>query len=259
MRKAMREAKVVTSWLNPSEAHEDAMSSFVRAILARDNTAFRQDFFEFHARVAQYGLYNSLSQLAVKIGGPGIPDFYQGTEVWDFSLVDPDNRRPVDYARRRALLDEVRAATESREARRALLERLMALPRDDRLKLYATITLLQFRKRHERLMEEGAYEPLLAEGARRDHVFGFARMLDDRMVLVVVPRLVAGLQPDADVPPLGARVWDDTRLLLPAGAPCCFTQVLTGERISTTGEQHSMRLADILETFPIAFLESSSA
>ena len=110
MHKAMREAKVFTSWLNPSEPHEQAMTGFVEAVLAPDNTAFRQDFVEFERRVAQYGIYNSLAQLAVKVAAPGVPDFYQGTELWDFSLVDPDNRRPVDYDRRRVLLEEIDAA-----------------------------------------------------------------------------------------------------------------------------------------------------
>ena len=96
MLKAVKEAKVYTSWLNPSERHEAAMTRFVEAVLAPSNRAFLDDFIEFDRRIAQLGLYNSLSQLLVKLTAPGVPDFYQGTELWDFSLVDPDNRRPVD-------------------------------------------------------------------------------------------------------------------------------------------------------------------
>jgi (1->4)-alpha-D-glucan 1-alpha-D-glucosylmutase len=135
MQKAMREAKVYTSWLNPIERHESAMTRFVEAVLAPSNRAFRDDFIEFWRRIAQLGLYNSLSQLLVKLTAPGVPDFYQGTELWDFSLVDPDNRRPVDYERRRQLLAEVDAAIERGE-RDGLLEALMSSRTDDRLKLY---------------------------------------------------------------------------------------------------------------------------
>src|SRR5262245_10233594 len=99
MRKAMREEKVVTHWVNPSEPHEEAMASFVRVILAPDNEPFRQDFLDLQRRIARYGLYNSLAQTTIKIAAPGVPDFYQGTELWNFALVDPDNRRPVDYER----------------------------------------------------------------------------------------------------------------------------------------------------------------
>src|SRR5258705_1472270 len=96
MLKTMREAKVFTSWLNPSELHEHAMARFVELVLSPGNVAFRRDFLQLASRVARCGVYNSLAQLAIKIGAPGVPDFYQGTELWNFSLVDPDNRRPVD-------------------------------------------------------------------------------------------------------------------------------------------------------------------
>src|SRR5204863_4241681 len=107
MLKTVREAKVFTSWLNPSELHEHAMARFVEMVLSPNNITFRRDFLGLAQRVARYGIYNSLAQLAIKIGAPGVPDFYQGTELWDFSLVDPDNRRPVDYPKRRELLAEL--------------------------------------------------------------------------------------------------------------------------------------------------------
>src|SRR5688572_28327541 len=135
MLKAMREAKVFTSWLNPSEPHERAMERFVESVLAPSNTAFRQDFLEFQRLIARCGIYNSLAQLAIKIAAPGIPDFYQGTELWDFSLVDPDNRRPVDYALRRQLLarlDEMRRELEAP----VLAATLLGTPDDPLLKLF---------------------------------------------------------------------------------------------------------------------------
>jgi len=142
MHKAMREAKVFTSWLNPSERHERAMARFIDTALAPDHRAFRDELLPFCRRVARYGIYNSLAQLALKIGAPGVPDFYQGTETWTFTLVDPDNRRPVDYARRRALLEALDAALAA-EGAGTLVDRLMADPADDGLKLYVTSALLR--------------------------------------------------------------------------------------------------------------------
>ena len=254
MHKAMREAKVVTSWINPSEPHEEAMTRFIESVLAAQNTAFREDFLEFHGRISHYGIYNSLSQLAVKIGAPGIPDFYQGTELWDFSLVDPDNRRPVDYARRAALLDELRVSTTGEHGRRQTFERLMATPHDDRLKLLVTTGLLHARRAQAEVFDSGAYEPLALDGQRREHAFGFARRHGGRETLVIVPRLVAGLLPEASVPPLGERVWGDTRVTLPPGHAGCYRHALTGECVHA--EDGALRLAGIFAHAPVAFLDN---
>jgi (1->4)-alpha-D-glucan 1-alpha-D-glucosylmutase len=257
MHKAMREAKVFTSWLNPSARHEQAMAKFIQMTLAPDNTAFRDDFLEFERRVAQYGIYNSLAQLAIKVGAPGIPDFYQGTEVWDFSLVDPDNRRPVDYERRRAMLCELREMNDP--ARRAdLATRLMARPPDDRLKLYATTALLQFRRDEYELFQRGDYGPLAVDGGKRDHLFAFARTYENQQVVIAVPRLLAELVPDANVAPLGERVWGDTAISLPGSAGPAYRQIFSGRclKVQRDGERISLRAADVFEDFPIAFLHA---
>jgi (1->4)-alpha-D-glucan 1-alpha-D-glucosylmutase len=255
MHKAMREAKVFTSWVNPSEPHEQAMREFVEAVLAPDNTAFRDDFLQFQRRVAGYGVYNSLAQLAVKIGAPGVPDFYQGTELWDFSLVDPDNRRPVDYNQRRSLLAELDAA--SRADRKVLARRLMERPGDDRVKLYTTTTMLRFRRDHRTLFEAGSYAPLSFEGSRRDHLFGFVRRHEDERAIVIVPRLVAALVPDADRPPLGADVWSDTRVLIPEhGVARQYRNVLSDScvRVHQEGDRAFLRASEVFEHFPVATL-----
>jgi (1->4)-alpha-D-glucan 1-alpha-D-glucosylmutase len=269
MQKAMREAKVVTNWLNPSHAHERAMTRFVEFVLAPENMAFRESFVPFQERIARYGLYNSLAQVALKIGAPGVPDFYQGTELWDFSLVDPDNRRPVDYERCRSLLEELDIAL--REAgRAALAERLMTEPHDDRLKLFVTSALLRFRRTHLTLFQRGGYHPLAVEGLCRDHVFAFSRTAGRESVVVVVPRLIATLLPDADASPTGERVWGDTRIALPPDAPASYRHVLTDEcvRACTTRSPEStadlsgraphgarvLRLADAFSHVPVAFL-----
>ena len=258
MHKAMREAKVYTSWINPSERHEAAMTKFVDAVLAPDNRAFREDFLELHRLVAQYGIYNSLAQLAIKIGAPGVPDFYQGTEFWDFSLVDPDNRRPVDYARRRTLLIRIDEAC-SRDGRLAVATQLLDA-RDDRLKLFATSSLLRLRRADREVFERGSYEPLTAEGSAREHVFAFARALADRHLLIIAPRLVATLTPDVEVLPLGERIWGDTALPLPErlSAPEAYFHVLTHESVPVhRNGRAAVRAADAFAHFPIAILASA--
>jgi (1->4)-alpha-D-glucan 1-alpha-D-glucosylmutase len=257
MLKAMREAKEYTSWINPSEPHERAMAKFVAFVLAPDHAAFRADFVRFADRVARYGIYNSLAQTAVKIGAPGVPDFYQGTELWDFSLVDPDNRRPVDYAVRRSLLAHIEA--QLRETGPASVARdLLSRPCDPRLKLYSTIMLLRYRRDHRDLFERGGYAPLTSEGLRRDHLFGFARAHGEQRLLVVVPRLVATLCPDPQ-PPLGERTWGDTWLRLDTPAPPAFRDVLTGRYLTPAADGRGplLRAADLFTDFPIAVLEAT--
>jgi (1->4)-alpha-D-glucan 1-alpha-D-glucosylmutase len=254
MHKAMREAKVYTSWINPSERHEEAMTQFVEAVLAADNRGFRQDFLRLHRLVARSGIYNSLSQLAVKIGAPGVPDFYQGTELWNFSLVDPDNRRPVDYERRRMLLADLDAACAA-EGRESVAARLMT-GEDDRIKLFATTTMLRFRQEHRQIFEAGAYQPIDARGQGANHLFVFARTTDAGHVIVAVPRLVASLAPEPDVPPLGERVWGDTAIEL-TGLPEArgYHDALTDRCISVdTNGPPSLRAADVFARFPVAML-----
>jgi (1->4)-alpha-D-glucan 1-alpha-D-glucosylmutase len=271
MLKAMREAKQFTSWLNPSQPHEDAMTRFLEFTLAPENTSFRDAFVPFQERIARYGLYNSLAHVALKIGAPGVPDFYQGTELWDFSLVDPDNRRPVDFVRRRTLLEELDAAIQEQGATE-LAARLAIDPRDDRTKLFATSMLLRFRRAHLTLFQSGMYHPLAVEGIGRDHLFAFARTDGRQLVVVVVPRLIASLLPDAEVAPIGERVWGDTRVELPFNGPASYRHVLTeqcvracpdkpadlasGNRSRRFGQdRRALRAADIFSHFPVAFLE----
>jgi (1->4)-alpha-D-glucan 1-alpha-D-glucosylmutase len=258
MQKAMREAKVHTSWINPSEEHEACMTRFVKAVLAPSNRLFRQAFLPFQQLVATLGLYNSLAQLAVKVAAPGVPDFYQGTELWDFSLVDPDNRRAVDYGRRRLLLaglDELMA----QQDRTAVAVSLMEHPADDRCKLFATTMLLRLRRHRHSLFEAGSYQPLQAEGAARHHVFAFLRRHEDRHVIVVVPRLIATLTPDGAAP-LGDAVWGDTRLVVPEAA-AAYTNLLTGTAVTVQrqAEGDTIRLADVLDRFSIGYLEPTGS
>jgi (1->4)-alpha-D-glucan 1-alpha-D-glucosylmutase len=252
MLKAMREAKVFTSWLNPSQAHEQAMTRFVTMVLSPSNDAFREDFLQLHADVARYGIYNSLAQMAIKTCAPGVPDFYQGTELWDFTLVDPDNRRAVDYERRRQLLSELDDEC-SRDGRADVAARLLE-SRTDRLKLFATAMLLRARQDACDIFTNGDYNPVEVQGSQRDHVFAFTRSAGDRRALVAVPRLVATITPHADVPPIGERAWGDTQLIPVRTNRAGRLRNAMTDRCVPVQENGAIRLADVFDRFPIAVL-----
>jgi len=256
MLKAMREAKEFTSWINPSPEHEEAMRRFVEGVLAPGNTAFLEDFVEFHRRIAQLGIYNSIAQVALKITAPGIPDFYQGTELWEFSLVDPDNRRPVDYAHRRALLADLDGHVQA-DGQAAVAAMLMSNPADSRLKLFTVVTLLRYRRANRELFDSGAYTPVSADGSRQAHVFAFSRGYAGRQTIVAVPRLLAGLLPDTESTPLGERVWGDTALRLPAVSADRYHNVVTDRcvPVARDADGATIRAAHLFDTFPIAVLE----
>jgi len=246
--KALREAKVHTSWLNPDEEYEHEVGEFVRAILdpARAKP-FLQAFAPFQARVAQLGIYNSLSQLVIKITAPGVPDFYQGTEFWDLNVVDPDNRRRVDYEARRRVLAGLHPCS-GRAASPEALADLVEQRADGRVKMYAMNRALSARAALRDAFEVGDYTPLEASGARRESLFAFAR---GGRAITCVPRLVAALTPDA-APPLGAAVWFDTRVELPEPLRRRrYRDVFTGATIDT-GE--TLAAAALFDRFPVALL-----
>jgi (1->4)-alpha-D-glucan 1-alpha-D-glucosylmutase len=258
MEKALKEAKLHTSWINPNEAYDQAVKQFVRAILSPDgDNRFLADFRRFQGRIAQAGMWNSLSQTLLKITSPGVPDFYQGTELWDFSLVDPDNRRPVDFRTRVTMLDELQQR-ESKDLT-SLVRELVARRTDGRIKLYITYKALNFRRGHRDLFEQGAYQPLTVSGAKEDHVLAFARHLGNCWALVAVPRLVVNLSPSAK-PPLGKRIWKETVLHLPEGAPNGWQNVFTGEALTVPDNNTTERglLAhEVFRRLPVALLVSS--
>ena len=258
MLKAMREAKVHTSWINPNSLHEDAVMYFIDSILKifRHNT-FLYDFESFQRLTAACGIFNALSQTLLKITSPGIPDFYQGNELWDFSLVDPDNRRPVDFRLRKDLLDELLC----KEATAGALEtarEVVANRNDGRIKLYLTCKALGFRRENRVLFETGSYLPLTVEGLCQEHVCAFERSVNDSSVLVIVPRFCSRLIRDSSGLPLGEEVWRDTRIiLLFDSAASCYRNVFTGEilRLNQENGRLSLALQDILSDFPVALLE----
>ncbi|MFO0698221.1 MAG: malto-oligosyltrehalose synthase [Nitrospira sp.] len=260
MNKALREGKVHTSWANPDQAYEGAMRKFVNAILNRTApNSFLGEFLPFQQRIAQWGMWNALSQVLVKATAPGIPDFYQGSELWDFSVVDPDNRQPVDYEMRVSLLNELEhRLTECGEDLRPLVRTVLAERIDGRIKLYTTMRALHFRRENGVLFQKGQYIPLQGHGTRHEHLCAFARLHMEQAVVTVVPRLVVALTGDALRPPLASDVWEDTWVTVPSWrSDSSYRNLFTGEKLSsqTVGEHQMLPVAQVLRDFPVALLE----
>ncbi|HEX7053501.1 MAG TPA: malto-oligosyltrehalose synthase [Burkholderiales bacterium] len=234
MLKAVREAKQRTSWINPDAEYEAALERFVGESLR--HSLFLRELNESVPRLARIGMLVSLAQALVKVASPGVPDYYQGTELWDFSLVDPDNRRPVDYDLRRQLLD-----------REASPEELVENLSDGRAKLHVIRKGLEIRKAHPGLFYGGAYAPLYADGGREQNVLAFALRSGGRTLVAVAPRLFARLMQPNDLAPVGPRVWGEARLPLP---PIALEDTLTGRRF----RGGPTPLAELLAEFPVALL-----
>ncbi|MEW6637921.1 MAG: malto-oligosyltrehalose synthase, partial [Actinomycetota bacterium] len=253
MEKAIREARVHTSWINVNEEYESAVADFVDALLTpAGNDLFLQEFVPFQRRIARLGALNSLSQTLIKLTAPGVPDIYQGNELWDLSLVDPDNRRPVDYGLRRKLLAELQGMDPART--RSLLDD--GVWQSGRPKLYLIHRALRLRRERPELFERGEYVPLEVEGGRSGNLVAFARVLDGGAAVTVAPRLYASLAGDGGplLPPPG--VWGDTRVRLPEALPERLRDVLTGETVEARGDEGGrfLPVADLLRGFPVALL-----
>ncbi|MGE0703292.1 MAG: malto-oligosyltrehalose synthase [Vicinamibacterales bacterium] len=254
MQKTVREAKVNTSWIHEAPEYGRAVSIFVgRTLSGRTAPRFLASFVPFARRVARAGMVNSLSQLVLKIASPGVPDFYQGSEFWDLNLVDPDNRRPVDFALRRTALSELMPLLRRLEAGDGAIDEVRALLESwesGRIKLLTTARGLRFRHEHQALLLDGAYEALAAEGAASQHVVSFARRSGSEILIAIVPRLVVGLPPEG---------WNSTSLLVPGDALGAleFTHLLTGEAIRLDAGR--LPLTKVFETLPVALLYARAA
>lgn len=238
-RKAVNEAKRHTSILQSNDAYLDACDRFVNGITHPESAQdFLAAFLPCAQRIARLGMVNSLTQLVLKCTSPGVPDFYQGDEIWNYSLVDPDNRREIDYGRREKLLSG---------AERSSAAELLENWRDGGIKLRVMQALAHLRARQPRLFSQGAYSPVAAKGGFGGHVIAFTRTHGSASVLVAAPRLVAKL----GSPPLGL-VWDDTQLA-PAGDPTAWRDLFTG-RTYPAGENLMVRA--LFSELPLAVLQS---
>jgi len=247
--KAIREAKVHTTWLRPNAIYEEACMNFVKAILERSTeNQFLQKFLPFQQRIAGYGVCNSLSQTLLKMTSPGVPDFYQGTELWDLSLVDPDNRRPVDFAQRQTYLDEMK--TKLQNDILSLIPELFSTQEDGRIKLFLIVQALKARTQYHQVFQQGNYLPLEVTGPFKDHVIAFARQAGDTTLITIVPRFLTGLiQPGTY--PLGQEIWQETCLRLPSELPATWTDTITQQPVN--GDR-SLPIGSVLQHFPVALL-----
>ena len=255
MLKAVREAKENTSWAYPNHEYEAALSGFIKSML--NGSEFLKSFNAVQKKSAFFGGLNSLSQTLLKLTVPGVPDLYQGNEFWEFNLVDPDNRRPVDYSARRKVLSEF----ESEKCLAQCAEKLTGNITDGRVKLYVIWQALAFRKLHPELFLLGDYLPLQITGRHAAHAIAFARIIPDKAAVVVVPRLVAKLVGNELSLPTGEQFWGGTAIHLPAAVGGSFCNVFTRKRVlvDREGNQFTLKLSSVLESFPVALLTSEQS
>lgn len=243
MLKAAREAKLHTSWTAPDEEYEQGLTRFVAGVLHSANRDFLSEFLQAKADIDLAGALNGLSQTLIKLTGPGVPDIYQGAELWDFSLVDPDNRAAVDFERREQLLDE-----ETALSTKAVLDRWKTgLP-----KLRLIRRVLAARRRFPELFTLGEYRPAAVSGADSDHVIAFFRRREDGAALVVAPIRAKSLLRGSTLPLVPPEVFGDTQIELPPELQSSrWTEILTGEDYAGA---ESLRLSELLREFPVALL-----
>jgi (1->4)-alpha-D-glucan 1-alpha-D-glucosylmutase len=247
--KAIREAKIHSSWTEVNAEYEAALVSFAQKILHPiEGNPFLKTFLPFSKKVAFYGVWNTLSQTLLKITAPGVPDFYQGTELFDFHLVDPDNRQPVDFKKRKQLLAEILNDFSSDPMR--LIRELLANRNDGRIKLFLIARTLQTRNEQKALFQHGSYVPLAATGRFKAHIIAFARAHKNCRSITVVPRFLTGLVKE-NQNPLGHRVWQDAELILAAKTASRWKNIFTAEMLSA---KSTLKIGKILRHFPCALL-----
>jgi len=255
MLKATKEAKVHTSWINPYNDYDAATRSFITAIL--ENQDFLNAFVPFQKRIAYFGQFNSLSQVLLKLMSPGVPDTYQGNEMWDFSLVDPDNRRPVDYDLRKWALGEIHSWVQG--DRVELANKLVNTIANGYIKMYMSYCALQHHQAHLDLYERGDYFALYAKGEQSEHICAFAYKFKDKELIVTVPRLTVSLTHGEEKPPL-ADVWGDTILPLPHTLTGIqYLNLFTGETMVSSEHDGitGLRVDKVLGVFPVGALVRS--
>lgn len=249
IRKAVREAKVHTAWIKPDIEYEEACMGFVDSILEQsEDNRFLREFVPFQKKVAFFGILNSLSQKLVAITSPGVPDFYQGTELWDFSLVDPDNRRPVDFKKRESFLTDIKERL--RSGSETLIEELLRYKEDGRIKLFLIYKVLKARGQYTDVFEKGRYVPLKTEGKFKNCVIAYARQDGNCWAITFAGRFFTSLAKEG-VLPLTESVWEDTSVILPKGGPVSWKNVITDEKIEGGG---SLLVGKIFNSFPAALI-----
>jgi (1->4)-alpha-D-glucan 1-alpha-D-glucosylmutase len=248
IQKAVREAKVRTSWTDPDAEYEAAISRYIAGLLDRRRSGpFLREVEQFAGAIQSQGIWNALSRIAIHLTAPGTPDLYQGDELWMQALVDPDNRRPVDWEARERMLRELRqpASADGIPSLEAL-RTMVRTASDGRLKLYLTSQLMRFRRDNERMVSQGGYRVVVASGTHAHRVCSYERVTEAESILVVAPRLTGGLGAGAPV----GEAWSDTALAVPAGG--VWRCLLTGTEVRA---QHGLlAVRELLATLPVAVL-----
>jgi (1->4)-alpha-D-glucan 1-alpha-D-glucosylmutase len=254
MIKAEKEAKSRTGWINPDNDYEEALIHFIEVVLNSSlSRKFLDDFLLLQQKTAFFGALNSLSQTLLKITSPGVPDLYQGNELWDFSLVDPDNRRPVDYELRTQLLGEIRKLETGDKA--TFVRQISDYWQDGRIKMYTIYKALHTRKDSLPLFLHGDYLPMEAEGNKNEHICAFARSTSDKWAVSVVPLFLTSMT-TIGILPCGQDVWEEDVLYFPKTAPVDWENVFTGEHITLSREEKTLPLSHVFSSFPVALLRN---
>ncbi|MDB5249510.1 MAG: malto-oligosyltrehalose synthase [Segetibacter sp.] len=248
LQKALREAKTHSNWTTPNEEYEQAAKAFAVALLD-ESKPFWKSFEKIRSTIADFGIINSLAQVLLKFTSPGVPDVYQGTELWDFSLVDPDNRRAVDYKIRQQLMEELEA--QANEEHENLMAHLWENRYSAKIKLWLVHRLMNERKENTELFTQGEYIPLSIEGKYKDNVLAFARVLADTWYVIAVPLHIATLSKQQRKEIL-AGDWEDTKILLPAEAPASFDHILSKEK---GNHKNEITVKEIFKSLPLAVLK----
>lgn len=261
MVKACREAKIHTSWINPNHSYEDAIDHFVKGVLSVPDSVFMKEFLAFQQGISWFGMLNSLSQAFLKLVVPGIPDVYQGCELWRFSMVDPDNRRPVDFQKRQDMLFLMLDRLKDRSEKALLQKELLANLRDGRAKMYVIVQTLNIRNSWPDVFMQGSYLPLEVTGVKSRHICAFARKSGRRMIIAVAPLLYMSMMQGEKNLPLGNTVWKDTLVNLP--------QELVGQQVENiywdgsenitevVGHSAQMQVGHLLQSWPVALLKGT--
>ncbi len=249
--KVLREAKLNSSWREPDTGYEEAVLNFVRKIFITGH-GFKNSFFDFQRKVAHYGIFNSLGQLALKCTCPGIPDIYRGTEFWDLTLVDPDNRQPVDFNIRHKTLKELKEQYSLAPAK--MFQELMANSANGHIKLWLTHRILRYRKENQSLFSKGNYIPLKVKGILKNHVIAFARNYQNGWHVSIVPIGFSEIEHTRLLTP-GDVDWKNTRVVLPEDAPSDWINVFTGRPLSIDNE---VSVSEILGISPVGLLHADT-
>ena len=254
MIKAIREGKEYSSWINVNADYEDATKSFIQTLLAPgENNLFLADFISFVQPISRRGLLNSLAQILIKLVAPGVPDIYQGCELWQFNLVDPDNRRQIDFIHRYKLLAEVKSLVDAPPEQWPLrLHPMVSDMKDGRIKLYTLWQSLSLRKLWPEVFKDGEYLPLAVCGKHAANVFAFSRVYGNRFIITLVPRLTTHLLEEQGTLPIGMKVWGDTALKLTGElVDLEWSNVFTGEIYMV---RNKIKLGRLLTHFPICLI-----